>query len=160
MRRRQFIAGIGGTAVWTFRARAQQPTPRVAFVSARSEQASLYVVDAFRKGLGETGYVEERNLTVEYHWLDGQFDRLPALMADLIRRRVAVIATPSSTLIASAAKARCDAAADQGLTNATVGGGCCALARNAHAAALPRPAMKSRRRICDTSASISSRSGE
>jgi putative tryptophan/tyrosine transport system substrate-binding protein len=82
-----------------------QPPPTVAFVTSRSEHASLYVVDAFRKGLGETGYIEDRNVTVEYHWLDGQFDRLPALMADIVRRRVAVIATPSDTLITTTAKA-------------------------------------------------------
>jgi putative ABC transport system substrate-binding protein len=105
MRRREFIAGIGGAAAWTFRARAQQPLPTVAFVTSRSEHSSVYVVDAFRKGLGETGYVEDRNVTVEYHWLDGQFDRLPALMADIVRRRVAVIATPSNTLITTTAKA-------------------------------------------------------
>jgi putative ABC transport system substrate-binding protein len=62
-------------------------------------------VAAFRKGLGETGYVEGRNVAVEYNLLEGQFDRLPALMADLVRRRVAVIATPSSTPSAIAAKA-------------------------------------------------------
>jgi putative tryptophan/tyrosine transport system substrate-binding protein len=105
MRRREFIAGIGGTAALTFRARAQQPVPTVAFVNARSATASQRAVAAFRKGLGETGYVEDRNVTVEYHWLDNQFDRLPALMADLVRRRVAAIATPSSTPIATAAKA-------------------------------------------------------
>jgi putative tryptophan/tyrosine transport system substrate-binding protein len=105
MRRREFIAAIGGTAAWTLRARAQQPVPTVAFVTSRSEHTSRYVVDAFRKGLGETGYVEERNVTVEYHWLDGQFDRLPALMAAMVRRRVAVIVTPSNTLIATTAKA-------------------------------------------------------
>jgi putative tryptophan/tyrosine transport system substrate-binding protein len=105
MRRREFIAGIGGTAAWTFRARAQQPLPTVAFVTSRSENTSRYVVDAFRKGLGETGYVENRNVTVEYHWLDGQFDRLPALMAEIVRRRIAVIATPSNTLITTTAKA-------------------------------------------------------
>jgi putative tryptophan/tyrosine transport system substrate-binding protein len=105
LRRREFIAGIGGTAAWTLCARAQQPLPTVAFVTSRSEHASLYVVDAFRKGLGETGYVQDRNVAVEYHWLDGQFDRLPALMTDIVRRRVAVIATPSNTLITTTAKA-------------------------------------------------------
>jgi putative tryptophan/tyrosine transport system substrate-binding protein len=59
----------------------------------------------FRKGLGETGYVEGQNVTVEYHWLEGQYNRLPALMADLVRRRVAVIATPSGTPSSIAAKA-------------------------------------------------------
>jgi putative tryptophan/tyrosine transport system substrate-binding protein len=105
MRRREFIAGIGGIAAWAFRARAQQPAPTVAFVNAWSAGASQRAVAAFRKGLGETGCVEDRDVTVEYHWLDNQFDRLPALMADLVRRRVAVIATPSSTLITTAAKA-------------------------------------------------------
>jgi putative tryptophan/tyrosine transport system substrate-binding protein len=105
MRRREFIAGIGGAAAWTCRARAQQPLPTVAFVTSRSENASRYVVDAFRKGLGETGYVEDRNVTVEYHWLDGQFDRLPTVMAEIVRHRVAVITTPSNTLITTTAKA-------------------------------------------------------
>ena len=104
LQRREFIAGIGGTAAWTFCARAQHPLPTVAVVSARSEHTSLYAVDAFRKGLGETGYVEDRNVTVKYHWLDGQFDRLPSLMADIVRRRVAVIATLNNTLIATTAK--------------------------------------------------------
>jgi putative tryptophan/tyrosine transport system substrate-binding protein len=105
MRRREFIAGIGGTAAWAFRARAQQPVPTLAFVNARSAAASQRALAAFRKGLGETGCVEDRDVTVEYHWLDNQFDRLPALMADLVRRRVAVIATPSSTSVTTAAKA-------------------------------------------------------
>jgi putative tryptophan/tyrosine transport system substrate-binding protein len=105
MRRREFIAGIGGTAAWAFRARAQQPVPTLAFVSARSAAASQRALAAFRKGLGETGCVEDRDVTVEYHWLDNQLDRLPALMADLVRRRVAVIATPSSTPVTTAAKA-------------------------------------------------------
>jgi putative tryptophan/tyrosine transport system substrate-binding protein len=104
MRRREFIAGIGGTAL-AFGARAQQPLPTVAFVNARSAAASQRAVAAFRNGLGETGYVEDRNVIVEYHWLDNQFDRLPALMADLVRRRVAAIAAPSSAVIATAAKA-------------------------------------------------------
>jgi putative tryptophan/tyrosine transport system substrate-binding protein len=105
MRRREFVVGMGGTAAWAFRARAQQPVPTVAFVTARSAAASERAVAAFRKGLGETGYVEARNVAVEYHWLDSQFDRLPALMADLVRRRVAVIATPNNTLITATAKA-------------------------------------------------------
>jgi ABC-type uncharacterized transport system substrate-binding protein len=104
MRRREFIGGIGGAAAWTFRARAQQPLPTVAFVTARSVNNSLYAVDAFRKGLAETGYVEDRNVTVEYHWLEGEFERLPAVMADLVRRPVAVIATINNTLIATTAK--------------------------------------------------------
>jgi putative ABC transport system substrate-binding protein len=105
MRRREVIAGIGGAAALAYRARAEQPASTVAFVNARSEAASQRALAAFRKGLGETGYVEDRNVTVECHWLDNQFDRLPALMADLVRRRVAVIATPSSIPVTTAAKA-------------------------------------------------------
>ena len=60
---------------------------------------------AFRNGLGETGYVQDRNVTVEYHWLEGEFERLPALMADIVCRRVAVIATPTNTLITTTAQA-------------------------------------------------------
>src|SRR6266851_794476 len=107
MRRRRFIAGIGSAAAaWPLAAAAQQPVvPVVGFVTTRSADASVGVVAAFRQGLGEHGYVEGRNVTVEYHWLDGQFDRLPALMADLVRRRVAVIATPNNTLVTTTAKA-------------------------------------------------------
>jgi putative ABC transport system substrate-binding protein len=105
MRRREFIAGLGGAAA-SLAAAAQQPAlPVVGFVTARSADASLRAQAAFRRGLGQTGYVEDRNVTVEYHWLEGHFDRLPALMDDLVRRRVAVIATPNNTLIATTAKA-------------------------------------------------------
>jgi putative ABC transport system substrate-binding protein len=85
-------------------ARAQQAAvPVIGFVNSGS--AGNLNLAEFRKGLAETGYVEGQNVTVEYHWLEGQFDRLPALMADLVRRRVVVIATPVSTAGAMAAKA-------------------------------------------------------
>jgi putative ABC transport system substrate-binding protein len=106
MRRREFIAGLGGAAAWPVVARAQQATtPVVGFIDGVSADASADRARAFRKGLNETGYVEGQNVAVEYHYLEGQFDRLPALMADLVSRRVAVIATPSSTPSSVAAKA-------------------------------------------------------
>ena len=107
MRRREFIAGLGGTAAWPLMARAQQAAmPVVGFVHGGwADASSAGSVAAFRKGLEEAGYVEGRNVTVEYHWLENQSDRLPSLMADLARRRVAVIATPGNTAGSIAAKA-------------------------------------------------------
>jgi putative ABC transport system substrate-binding protein len=106
MRQREFIAGIGGAAAWPVVARAQQPAvPVVAFIRGGSADTSVDRVRAFRKGLSETGFVEGQNVMVEDYWLDGQFDRLSTLVADLVRRRVAVIATPGPTPPAIAAKA-------------------------------------------------------
>src|SRR6516164_4243107 len=105
MRRREFIAALGSAAAWPVVTRAQQPAmPVIGFVQSGSADGSEGYVAAFRKGLGETGYVVGQNVTVEYHYLQGQFDRLPALMADLVRRRVAVIATPGNTVASIAAK--------------------------------------------------------
>jgi putative tryptophan/tyrosine transport system substrate-binding protein len=105
--RREVIAGLGGaTFAWPVAARAQQPTmPVVGFVNGGSADVFAAYGAAFRKGLNETGYVEGQNVTVEYHRLEGQYGSLPALMADLVRRRVAVIATPGSNVAAMAAKA-------------------------------------------------------
>jgi putative ABC transport system substrate-binding protein len=107
MRRREFITLLGGAATaWPLAARAQQPAlPVVGLVSGGAADASARNVAAFRKGLGESGTIEGQNVTVEYYWLEGQFDRLPALMADLVRRRVAVIATTGGIVSALAAKA-------------------------------------------------------
>ncbi|MFZ2136277.1 MAG: ABC transporter substrate-binding protein [Xanthobacteraceae bacterium] len=104
MRRREFIRLIGGgAAAWPLAARAQQPAmPVVGFVRDGSADTSARLAASFRKGLNETGYFESQNVTVEYHWLEGQYNRLPQLMADLVRRQVAVIATPGNVTTAAA----------------------------------------------------------
>jgi putative tryptophan/tyrosine transport system substrate-binding protein len=95
MRRREFITLLGGAAAaWPAAVRAQQGAmPIVGFVTNRSAEASVRQAAAFRRGLNETGYVEGQNVMVEYHWLEGHYDRLSAVMTDLVRRRVAVIST-------------------------------------------------------------------
>ena len=94
MRRREFLGVLGGAATaWPLAARAQQPpTPVIGFLSSRSPEDSVYVLDAFRKGLRETGFVDGHNVTFEFRWARGQYQQLPAMATDLVSRRVAVLA--------------------------------------------------------------------
>ena len=105
MRRRTFITLIGGAAAWPLAALAQQPAmPVIAFLNGGSADGAAHNAAAFRKGLSEVG-LEERNVTVEYHWMEGEYHRAPAVLADLLRRNVTVIASPGFPPGALAAKA-------------------------------------------------------
>ena len=105
LRRRDFVTLVGGAAVWPVAAHAQQTMPVIGFLSGRSPGESASAVAAFRKGLGETGYTEGKNLAIEFRWAEGQYERLQALVADLVRRQVAVIAATGGPASGQAAKA-------------------------------------------------------
>ena len=107
MRRRDFITLLGGAvAAWPLAARGQQPTiPTIGFLSTASAASIAPFVDGFRRGLGAVGFAEGGNVAVEYRWANNQHDRLPALTADLVNRRVAVIVTTAGTPTIRAAKA-------------------------------------------------------
>jgi putative tryptophan/tyrosine transport system substrate-binding protein len=103
MRRREFIAGLGSAAAWPLAARAQQSAvPVIGYLSDWRAEADAVILAAFRQGLGETGYIEHRNVAIEYRWAENTNARLPALVDDLIRRRVAVIATNGTPSVLAA----------------------------------------------------------
>src|SRR5437868_4549474 len=106
IRRREFISLLGGAAAWPLAARAQQPAvPIIGYLSSRSPGESTHIVAAFRRGLREAGFAEGENMVVAFRWAEGDYDRLPALAADLVGSRVALIVAAGGPPSALAAKA-------------------------------------------------------